>query len=214
MNLYDVRMGDIFMYPLPKTRLSTNNGEMKYGKVIAIFSDGLLFLENANKNNWVDEEYDELYFNEVNPIPINTESLINLGFTEDDSGNYVKETIDKKGKVVISENNSYIELADSKLKALMSFSLYSISNVNTIHMLQKAVRDLLDDDKKFYLPKVCGQKLFICPFKKGDKLGVVRVEIPDFDAFEVPLLAVKDVPELGFFGRLKEKVKYILFGAD
>lgn len=52
------------------------------------------------------------------------------------------------------------------------------------------------------------------PIKKGDKLGVVRVEIPDFDAFEVPLLAVKDVPELGFFGRLKEKVKYILFGAD
>lgn len=146
MNLYDVRMGDIFMYPLPKTRLSTNNGEMKYGKVIAIFSDGLLFLENANKNNWIDEEYDELYFNEVNPIPINTESLINLGFTEDDSGNYVKETIDKKGKVVISENNSYIELADSKLKTLMSFSLYSISNVNTIHMLQKAVRNILDDD--------------------------------------------------------------------
>lgn len=146
MNLYDVRMGDIFMYSLHKTRLSTNNGEMKYGKVIAIFSDGLLFLENANKNTWVDEEYDELYFNEVNPIPINTESLINLGFTEDDSGNYVKETIEKKGKVVISENNSYIELADSKLKALMSFSLYSISNVNTIHMLQKAVRDILDDD--------------------------------------------------------------------
>lgn len=146
MNLYDVRMGDIFMYPLPKTRLLTNNGEMKYGKVIAIFSDGLLFLENANKNNWVDEEYDELYFNEVNPIPINTESLINLGFTEDDSGNYIKETIDKKGKVVISENNSYIELADSKLKTLMSFSLYSISNVNTIHMLQKAVRDVLEDE--------------------------------------------------------------------
>lgn len=146
MNLYDVRMGDIFMYPFTKTRLSTNNGEMKYGKVIAIFSDGLLFLENADKNNWVDEEYDELYFNEVNPIPINTESLINLGFTEDDSGNYIKETIDKKGKVVISENNSYIELADSKLKTLMSFSLYSISNVNTIHMLQKAVRDVLDDE--------------------------------------------------------------------
>ena len=30
-----------------------------------------------------------------------------LIITEDDSGNYVKETIDKKGKVVISENNSY-----------------------------------------------------------------------------------------------------------
>lgn len=146
MNLYDVRMGDIFMYPLPKTRLSTNNGEMKYGKVIAIFSDGLLFLENANKDNWDNDEYDDLYLNEVNPIPINTESLINLGFTEDESGNYVKETIDKKGKVVISENNSYIELADSRMKSPMPFSLYSISNGNTIHVLQRTVREILADE--------------------------------------------------------------------
>lgn len=29
---------------------------------------------------------------------------------------------------------------------------------------------LLDDDKNFYLPKVCGENLLICPFKKGDKL--------------------------------------------
>ncbi len=30
--------------------------------------------------------------------------------------------------------------------------------------------ELLDDDKNFYLPKVCGENLLICPFKKGDKL--------------------------------------------
>ena len=30
--------------------------------------------------------------------------------------------------------------------------------------------DLLNDDKNFYLPKVDGDKLVICPFKKGDKL--------------------------------------------
>ena len=29
---------------------------------------------------------------------------------------------------------------------------------------------LLDDDKNFYSPKVFDKKLFICPFKKGDKL--------------------------------------------
>lgn len=29
---------------------------------------------------------------------------------------------------------------------------------------------LLDDNKNFYLPKVCGQNIFICPFKRGDKL--------------------------------------------
>ena len=29
---------------------------------------------------------------------------------------------------------------------------------------------LLDDEKNFYLPRVCGENLQICPFKKGDKL--------------------------------------------
>ena len=29
---------------------------------------------------------------------------------------------------------------------------------------------LLDDEKNFYLPRVCGENLKICPFKKGDKL--------------------------------------------
>ena len=30
--------------------------------------------------------------------------------------------------------------------------------------------DLLNDDKNFYLPRVCDEKLLICPFKSGDKL--------------------------------------------
>ena len=54
----------------------------------------------------------------------------------------------------------------------------------------------------------------VAPIKKGDKLGVVRVEIPDFETFEVPLLAVQDVQKVGFFGRIKENLKYLLFGAE
>ena len=54
----------------------------------------------------------------------------------------------------------------------------------------------------------------VAPIKKGDKLGVVRVEIPDFETFEVPLVAVQDVPEVGFLGRIKENLKYLLFGAE
>lgn len=146
MKLYDIRMGDIFMYPLPNSKKSANNAEMIYGKVIAIFSDGLLFLDKVNKTSWINDEYEELFNDEVMPIPINTESLLNLGFIEDKSGNYVKETIDKKGKIIISENTSYIELTDSELKKPMPFSLYSISNINTIHMLQRTVRDELEDE--------------------------------------------------------------------
>ena len=54
----------------------------------------------------------------------------------------------------------------------------------------------------------------VAPIKKGDKLGVVRVEIPDFETFEVPLVAVQDVQKVGFFGRIKENLKYLLFGAE
>ena len=32
---------------------------------------------------------------------------------------------------------------------------------------------LLDDEKNFYLPRVCGENLQICPFKKGDKLHLI-----------------------------------------
>ena len=50
------------------------------------------------------------------------------------------------------------------------------------------------------------------PVKKGDKLGFVKVEIPGKPEFEVPLVAVKDVNQLGFFGRTIEKIRYLLFG--
>ena len=36
---------------------------------------------------------------------------------------------------------------------------------------------LLDDEKNFYLPRVCGDKLLICPFKKGEKLEKSKLNI-------------------------------------
>lgn len=51
------------------------------------------------------------------------------------------------------------------------------------------------------------------PIKQGDKLGVVKVEIPGREIIEVPLIANQDVKKLGWFGRIAENIKYILFGA-
>ena len=39
--------------------------------------------------------------------------------------------------------------------------------------------ELLEDNKNFYLPKVCEKRLLICPFKSGDKL-----EKSDFNILE------------------------------
>lgn len=52
------------------------------------------------------------------------------------------------------------------------------------------------------------------PIKKGDRLGVVKIEIPGQPQTEIPLLADKDVEKLGFFGKIAENFRYILFGKN
>lgn len=50
------------------------------------------------------------------------------------------------------------------------------------------------------------------PVTKGQKLGSVRIEVPGMETTEVPLVAMDNVEALGFFGRMKENLKYLLFG--
>ena len=52
------------------------------------------------------------------------------------------------------------------------------------------------------------------PIKKGDKLGVVRIEIPGLPTLEVPLLADRDVAKLGLFGKISENLKYLILGEN
>ena len=52
------------------------------------------------------------------------------------------------------------------------------------------------------------------PIKKGNQLGIVRVEIPDREKFDVPLYADKDVDEVGVFGRIKRNLKYLIWGEN
>lgn len=39
--------------------------------------------------------------------------------------------------------------------------------------------ELMNDDKKFYLPKVSGENLFICPFSKGDTLEISEFNVKE-----------------------------------
>ena len=52
------------------------------------------------------------------------------------------------------------------------------------------------------------------PIKKGNQLGIVKVEIPDREMFDVPLYADKDVDEVGVFGRIKRNLKYRIWGEN
>lgn len=52
------------------------------------------------------------------------------------------------------------------------------------------------------------------PVKQGDKLGFVKVEVPGAETIDVPLIANKDINKLGWFGKIIENIKYLLFGAE
>lgn len=51
------------------------------------------------------------------------------------------------------------------------------------------------------------------PIKIGDRLGTLKVEIPEGETLEVPLLADKNVERLGILGRIRANLRYLLFGA-
>ena len=50
------------------------------------------------------------------------------------------------------------------------------------------------------------------PIKKGDQLGIVKIDIPGQQDLEIPLIADRDVKKLGFFGRIKSNLQYLLLG--
>lgn len=56
-------------------------------------------------------------------------------------------------------------------------------------------------------------KPIVAPVKKGDQLGVVKINIPGQPDLEVPLYAQNNVERLGILGRVINNLRYILFGA-
>lgn len=50
------------------------------------------------------------------------------------------------------------------------------------------------------------------PIAKGDKIGILQLQIPDQEVKEYPLIAAEDVKKLGFFGRIATSIKYLIFG--
>lgn len=49
------------------------------------------------------------------------------------------------------------------------------------------------------------------PIVKGQKIASITISIPDQESKTVDLVAANDVKRLGYYGRLKETIKYILF---
>lgn len=89
-------------------------------------------------------------------------------------------------------------------------------NENNVDLLVN--QDVLRTIKKSKASKVkltaVYDKPVKAPVKQGDKLGFVRVEVPGAETVEIPLIANKDIKKLGWFGKIVENMKYLLFGAE
>jgi 5-formyltetrahydrofolate cyclo-ligase len=117
-------------------------------------------------------------------------------------------SISKKIVALIRENKAYIEA-----KNVMIFypKKYEID-----------LRELLDDEKSFFLPRVNGNELDVCPYKFGDelKLSAFNVLEPVSEAVEPSFIDLIIVPALlvdkcgyrlgyggGYYDRLLRKVE-------
>ncbi|MGN0904444.1 MAG: D-alanyl-D-alanine carboxypeptidase family protein [Alphaproteobacteria bacterium] len=49
------------------------------------------------------------------------------------------------------------------------------------------------------------------PIKKGQKIATLTLQVPERESIVVDLVAANDVKKLGYYGRLKETIKYLLF---
>lgn len=83
-----------------------------------------------------------------------------------------KSDLRKKAKC-IRKSLSIAEKSKIAIEKIRENTLYILAkNVLIYYPLRYELNllALLDDEKNFYLPRVCGENLQICPFKKGDKL--------------------------------------------
>jgi len=109
------------------------------------------------------------------------------------------------------EFSNYTMLKKGQVIATIPVWQGSEENINLI--IEKNIRRTL---KKSSISKIkmtaVYDKPVTAPIKKGDQLGIVKIDIPGQQDLEIPLIADRDVKKLGFFGRIKSNLQYLLLG--
>lgn len=92
---------------------------------------------------------------------------------------YIKNMIDKnelrKKAKEIRHSLNMEKLSEDIVKNIKASEIYkSAKHVMIFYPLKNEVNllGLLSDDKSFYLPKVNGEELLVCPYKDGDELQI------------------------------------------
>ena len=99
----------------------------------------------------------------------------------------------------------------------------TIAEIPVVFGSEKQVRRVVPETvkrtlKKSQAPKIKMTAVYDKPVKApvaaGDKLGEVRIELDGQEMENLPLVADRNVEKLGFFGRIGQNLKYLLFGAE
>ncbi len=89
------------------------------------------------------------------------------------------------------------KISNAIVKKIRSLDIYrTAKNVMIFYPLQFEINllSLLEDSKNFYLPKVDGENLLVCPFKIGERL--VKSEFNVLEPLSIPVSS--DIPEVVF----------------
>lgn len=98
-----------------------------------------------------------------------------------------------------------------------------IAEIPVVFGNEKEVRLVVPETVKRTLKKSQASKIKMtavydkpvkAPVVAGDKLGEVRIELDGQEMENVPLVADRNIEKLGFFGRIGQNLKYLLFGAE
>ena len=99
----------------------------------------------------------------------------------------------------------------------------TIAEIPVVFGSEKQVRLVVPETvkrtlKKSQAPKIKMTAVYDKPVKApvaaGDKLGEVRIELDGQEMENLPLVADRNGEKLGFFGRIGQNLKYLLFGAE
>ena len=142
----------------------------------------------------------------------------------------------RDGRRVIMVLNGMASMEERAAEStrLMEWALATFTNRNVLHTgmkvadapvvmgMERSVPLIVEQDLKITVPRMnstggaTAQAVFKgpleAPITKGQQVGVVRVTVPNMEPMELPIVAAKDIPRLGFFPALLEKTERLIFG--
>lgn len=111
-------------------------------------------------------------------------------------------------------------LASFSNKSILSSGM-KVADAPVIMGIEKSVPLIVNQDMKITMPRGASSNVRVeavfkapieAPVTEGQEVGIVRVNIPNQQPVEVPVLAAKSIPRLGFFPATLEKARRLVMG--